>query len=115
MPRLLDVGTKLLKAVDWDKLTVYKNLYLDVAGFVIGIGEGLVLFIESMSDALEPAIASASNLLAGAINAIADAIKKIPEPVAIAIGGAIGGIATAVLLFKGAVAVAGIVTGIKWL
>ncbi len=114
LPRLLDVGTKLLKTVDWDKLTrAYKNLYQALAPFVIGIGEGLVLFIEAMSDALEPAIASASNLLAGAINAIADAIKKIPEPVATAIGGAIGGIATAVLLFKGAVAVAGIVTGIK--
>lgn len=113
LPRLLDVGTSLLKNINWDKLSsALTNLNQAIEPFTIKVGEGLILFIESLADIMKPIVSTTTDLLAKALDALARAIKAIPEDVAIAIGGAIGGLATAVLLFKGATAVAGIAKGI---
>ena len=110
LPRLLEVGNGLLNSVDWDKLSgAFKNLYDALAPFVIGIGEGFVLFVESVGKVLEPIVATTADLLAGAVEKLAEWINKIPEETAIAIGGAIGEIALAFLIFEGATAVSGIV------
>ena len=114
LPRLLDVGTGLLKSINWEKLTdALKNLYQALAPFAISVGRGLISFIETMSEVLKPIIATTADLLAKAINAIAKAIKAIPEKVAVAIGGAIGGIAASILLFKGATAVIGTINSLR--
>ena len=113
LPRLADVGNKLLNSIDWDKLSsAFKKLYDALAPFVIGIGEGFVLFVESVGKVLEPIVATTADLLAKAVEKLAEWINKIPTEVAVALGGAIGGIATAVLLFKTGTAVAGIVKDI---
>lgn len=113
LPRLLDVGSGLLNSINWGKLSdALKNLNQAITPFALAVGEGLISFIETMGDILQPVLATTSDLLAKGIDAIAKAISKIPEDVAIAIGGAIGGIATSILLFKGATAVAGVVKGI---
>lgn len=105
LPRLLDVLTNLAKSINWDNLVgSLKNLYGALSYFTIGIGEGLVLFIEGMARALTPVISDAIDLLSLALNGIANTIKLIPEETLIAIGGAIGGIVTAILLFNGATA-----------
>ena len=114
LPRLLDVGTGLLKSINWEKLTdALKNLYQALAPFAISVGRGLIIFIETMAEILKPIIATTADLLAKAINAIAKAIKAIPEKVAVAIGGAIGGIVTAILMFKGATTVITTIKSIK--
>lgn len=113
LPKLLDVAGELLRAINWDGLsTAIGNLYKAIAPFAISVGEGLIIFIETMADVLKPVISTAGDALAKAIEAIAKAIKKVPEEVAIAVGGAIGGLATAILIFKGASMVAGIIKGI---
>ena len=114
LPRLLDVGTGLLKSINWNSLTqALKNLYQALAPFAISVGKGLIEFIEVIAEILKPIISETADLLAKAINAIANAIKKIPEDVAVAIGGAIGGIATAILMFEGATAIPGIIKKIS--
>jgi uncharacterized coiled-coil DUF342 family protein len=110
LPRLLDVAGKLISSINWDKLSsALSNFNKAIAPFAIAVGEGLILFIEGLADILSPILATTADALAVAINAIAEAIKLIPEEVAIAIGGAIGGIATAVLIFNGAKTVASII------
>ncbi|WP_312371875.1 hypothetical protein [Lachnoclostridium sp.] len=114
LPRLLDVGTGLLNSINWSKLTdALKNLYGALSKFVIGVGSGLITFIELMASILKPIIATTADMLAKAINGIAIAIKAIPEDVAIAIGGAIGGIVTAFLGFQLASGVIGIIGNLK--
>lgn len=113
LPRLLDVVAGLVSNINWRKLTdALKNLYEALAPFAISVGKGLILFIEKLAEILKPILATAADLFAKALNAIAKVIDKIPEEVAIAIGGAIGGIVAAILLFKGANTVVGIVKSV---
>ena len=113
LPRLLDVVAGLVSNINWSKLTeAFKNLYEALAPFAISVGKGLILFIEKLAEILKPILATAADLFAKALNAIAKVIDKIPEEVAIAIGGAIGGIVAAILLFKGASTVVGIVKSV---
>lgn len=114
LPRLLDVGSGLLNSINWSKLSdAMVKLNKSLTPFALAVGEGLISFIETMGDILKPILATTSDLLAKGIDAIAKAISKIPEETAIAIGGAIGGIATSLLLFSGATAIAGIISDIK--
>lgn len=114
LPRLLDVLTNLSKRINWDGLiSSLKNLYGALSYFAIGIGEGLVLFIEGIARVLTPAISGAVDLLSAALNGIATVIKLIPAEVLNAIGGAIGGVATAVLMFNGATAAISVFNSFK--
>lgn len=102
LPRLLDVLTNLSKRINWDGLiSSLKNLYGALSYFAIGIGEGLVLFIEAISKILTPMISWAIDLLSQALNGVANAVKALPEDVLVALGGAIGGLATAIMAFAG--------------
>lgn len=114
LPRLLDVLTNLLKDINWTRLTdAFKNLYSALAPFAIAVGRGLISFIETLADILKPALSAIVNVLADGINWLAEAIRDIDPAVASAIGGAIGGIVTSLLLFKGAQLVAGVILTIK--
>jgi methyl-accepting chemotaxis protein len=102
LPRLIDVITNLSENINWEGLvSSLKNLYEALSYFAIGIGEGLVSFVEGLARVLTPAISGAVDLLSKALNGIADAIKLIPEGTLAAVGGAIGGLATAILAFNG--------------
>ncbi|KJJ65437.1 hypothetical protein [Clostridium sp. FS41] len=114
LPRLLDVLTNLSKRINWDGLIgSLKNLYGALSYFAIGIGDGLVLFIEGIARVLTPAISSAVEMLSAALNGIANAVKLIPEDVLIGLGGAIGGLATAILAFTGVTAAIAAIAEIK--
>lgn len=114
LPKLLDVGSGLLNSIDWSKLsTAMSNLNKALTPFAITVGEGLVIFIETMSDILTPALSTTADLLSDAINILASAIKLIPEDTAKTIGGAIGGIATAILMFNAGKSVLGTINKIK--
>lgn len=114
LPRLLDVVTNLLKKINWDRLTdAVKNLNKALAPFAISVGRGLINFIESLAEILTPVIAKTIDLLSSALDGLAWILKKIPTEVAEALGGAIGGLVTAILTFKAANAVIGTIRGIK--
>lgn len=113
LPRLLDVGTGLIESVNWSKLSdALTNLNKAIAPFAIAVGEGLINFIEVIGDIITPVVSTSVDLLSTALNALGNAIKKIPPEVGVALGGAIGGLATSILIFNGASAVSGIVKGI---
>jgi len=113
LPGLLDVISGLATSINWSKLTdAFKNLYEALAPFTISIGKGLLLFIQKMAEIMEPILATTTETFAKALEWVADLIDRIPEPVAVALGGAIGGIVSAILLFKTGTAVAGIIKNI---
>lgn len=114
LPRLLDVGSGLLSSINWNKLSIsLTSLNKAIAPFAINVGEGLIIFIETMGDIAKPVIATTTNLIADGINALAKGIKLIPSETAMAVGGAIGGIATSILLFNGATSAVTAIKSIK--
>ncbi len=114
LPRLFNTINNLLNAINWDKLNrAFSNFYDALAPFAINVGVGLISFIESLVEMLTPVLSKAMDLFAGALNLIAEGIRLIPVDVAIALGGAIGGVATAFLIFKTATAIGGIIDTIK--
>lgn len=114
LPRLLDCIGKLFEDIDWPNLTdAIKKFNQAIAPFAIKVGEGLIAFIEVLVESLSPIVAGLVEGLANALSFLADAINSIPDDVAIALGGAIGGMVTAILLFKGASKISEIIIGIK--
>lgn len=96
--------------VDWRKLKNGFNGILDFAKkFTVGTGTGFLDFIEGLSNIGAPAI----NLLGGAVEILFKALNLVPAPVWHTLGGALGGVATALLAFKAYSAIAsGINTGL---
>lgn len=96
--------------VDWKKLKNGFNGILDFAKkFTVGTGTGFLDFIEGLSNIGAPAI----NLLGSAVEILFKALNLVPAPVWHTLGGALGGVATALLAFKAYSAIAsGINTGL---
>ena len=96
--------------VDWKKLKNGFNGILDFAKkFTVGTGTGFLDFIEGLSNIGAPAI----NLLGDAVEILFKALNLVPAPVWHTLGGALGGVATALLAFKAYSAIAsGINTGL---
>lgn len=96
--------------VDWKKLKNGFNGILEFAKkFTVGTGTGFLDFIEGLSNIGAPAI----NLLGGAVEILFKALNLVPAPVWHTLGGALGGVATALLAFKAYSAIAsGINTGL---
>jgi ABC-type transporter Mla subunit MlaD len=111
LPDLLDAGSDLIEEIDWDRLAgSIKNFNKAIAPFAISVGKGFILFVKSLVDMLTPGVSGSVNLLSDGLNLLAEAIGLVPEDAAIAIGGAIGGLVTAVLLFNGASSAVGIIS-----
>lgn len=114
LPSLFNTLNNLLNAINWEKLTsAFSNFFRALAPFAIGIGTGLISFIDELVEILTPAIVGIVNGIAGALNLVADAINAIPEDVTIALGGAIGGLVTAILAFKAANSVISIIKNVR--
>jgi hypothetical protein len=111
LPALLDVLSNLVDAINWDRLTnAFTNLYKAIGPFIIGIGNGLIDFIKALAEKLTPIVSKTVDLLSDALNALAKVITSIPEDTLIAVGGAIGGLVTAILTFN---AVTSIISTVK--
>lgn len=114
LPKLFDICSELISKINWDGLNkALKELWDALGPFAVSVGKGLMSFIETMAKILTPIISTILNGISGALKVFADVIKAIPEPVAESIGGAIGGICTALLGFKAVDAVIGIISGAK--
>ncbi len=113
LPELAGILNNLLSTVDWQSLSgALSNFWNAISPFAQSVGNGLINFISDLAETLAPGISGAVSLLADALNAVADFIQRIPSGVAEGIGAALGAIAEAVLIFKGANMVASIVTDI---
>jgi hypothetical protein len=85
-----------------DLSRAFGNLWDSLAPFAINVGTGFVSFVDAITEMLTPVVNNTISDFADGINGFTTAIGLIPEDTAIAIGGAIAGIATAFLLYKGA-------------
>jgi uncharacterized coiled-coil DUF342 family protein len=113
VPTLVDCLTNMANAINWDKLNgSLENLWQALSPFAISVGNGLLNFIKTMAQILTPVISATVDLFSVALDALATVINSIPTPVAEALGGAIGGIATALLVFKGMSAIGTIIGNI---
>lgn len=116
MPELLDVFTAFNEKVDWDALRTRLSEFWDhLEPFAETVGEGLIIFIERVSDALAELINSGAldNLLT-MFETLMDSIT--PEDVADAlevIAKALIGLKVALLGFGAISALAGVFTTIK--
>ncbi len=114
LPRLVDVFVNLSKGINWENLvSALKDVYEVLAKLTIGIGEGLIAFVETLAKVLTPFISAAIDALALALKGIAALLDKLPPAVLEAIGFAIGGIATAFMAFEAYKGIVGILEGLK--
>lgn len=99
IPQLVDIMTKFVNAVDWDKLNKsLRELWDALAPFVKNVGQGLINFFEKLMDFGADFL---NNVVPGGIKGLADALKKISPEQAEKIGEALGKIALAIIAFKG--------------
>lgn len=114
IPELNDMLSNLIEKINWDKLNAaLKELWEALGPFAVSVGKGLISFIKRMAEILTPVISKILDGITAAIKFLADIIKSIPAPVMEAFGGALGGICTALLAFKTASTVAGVIGKIK--
>jgi hypothetical protein len=83
-----------------------------VAPFAKSVGKGFVDFMGKMVELFKPIVATVADAFGKALEFIGDMISGISPSTAEALGGALGGMVTTVLLFTGATLVAGIIKSI---
>lgn len=111
IPQLVDALTDLVNLIDWDRLNkALTNLWKALAPFAINVGQGLVNFFKDFTHAVGDFINGPG---IGAINGLANAIKKIRPETTQKLGYAIGILATGFLAFKGLGKVAGIISSLS--
>lgn len=103
IPILVDALTDLSGKINWGNLnSMLSSFWQVLSKFAIGIGDGLIYFLEAVYPLLNSAVASIVNGLAVAFGALFDAIALIPDSVLVALGGALGGVLSVVMTYKGA-------------
>lgn len=111
IPQLVDALTDLVNLIDWNRLNkALTNLWKALSPFAINVGQGLVNFFKDFTHVVGDFINGPG---IGAINGLANAIKKIRPETAQKLGYAIGILATGFLAFKGLGKVAGIISGLS--
>lgn len=111
LPALLKVLTDLGNKIKWDTLnSALKSMFSTLSKFAVGIGNGLLLFLNAVEPVLTTALAGIINITAEALRFLADVIGMIPEDVLAAIGGALAGLFTVFITYK---VVSGIMDAIK--
>jgi len=98
IPQLVDIMTKFVNAVDWDKLNKsLRELWDALAPFVKNVGQGLINFFEKLMDFGADFL---NNVVPGGIKGVADALKKISPEQAEKIGEALGVLALGLASLK---------------
>lgn len=106
IPILVDALTDLSGKINWGNLnSMLSSFWQVLSKFAIGIGDGLIYFLEAVYPLLNSAVSSVINGIAIAFGALFDAIALIPDSVLVALGGALGGVLSVVMTYKGAAAV----------
>lgn len=101
LPRLLDVMTGLSKKIKWDKFVdALNDVYKALSHLTIGIGNGLIGFIEGLAKVLTPTISGLISGVSWALKGLSGIISGIPEDVIIFLTGAISGFFAAFITYK---------------
>lgn len=97
IPALVDTVTSLAKKIKWDKLNkALDSLFKVLSKFAVGIGQGLINFIETISPIVTSVLAGAINLIATALNGLATVLGMIPSSVVEGVGFALAGFFTVI-------------------
>lgn len=111
LPTLVDTVTNFSSKIKWTVLNDnLRRFWEGLSKFTTGIGNGMILFFQSVSPFLTSTLAALINGIGAALGALGDALNKIPAEVAQALGGAIAGILS---VFAAHQAISGIITGIS--
>lgn len=97
LPTLVDTVTSFSKKIKWDKLNkALDSLFKVLSKFAVGIGQGLINFIEAISPIVTSVLAGAINLIATALNGLATVLGMIPSSVIEGLGFALAGFFTVI-------------------
>lgn len=97
LPALLDILTSYWKKIKWDKLNkAFATLFKTLSKFAVGIGQGLINFIEAISPIVTSVLAGAINLIATALNGLATVLGMIPSSLIEGLGFAFAGFFTVI-------------------
>lgn len=98
IPRLVDSLRDLTREINWNSLLKsLDNLWGGLSKFATGVGDGLIGFAESVMrliPAITPILSNLANVMGGLLSAMPPSLLE-------AVGGALGGLVTAFLAFKG--------------
>lgn len=98
LPAFYDIMSKLINSINWDLLNkALESLWKALGRFATSVGEGLIVFLESLASVLTPVISTALNALSIALQAFAKVIDLIPDS---AITGLTSAFATFFLLWQ---------------
>ncbi len=101
LPRLLDVMTNLSKKINWKNfVNALDDVYKALSHLAIGIGNGLIAFVEGLAKVLTPVLSGAVSMLALVLKGLSSAILAIPEETLVLLTGAFLGFATTVMAYK---------------
>lgn len=106
IPTLVDAITDLSKKIDWLKFNdALSAFWRTLSKFAVGIGEGLICFFEGIEPVLTSTAAGIVNGLSVAFEKLFSALSIIPDGALVAAGGALAGILSTVVAYKGAAAI----------
>ncbi len=78
IPGLVGAVTDLIKDIDWTKLSeAIKTFNKAIAPLAIAVGTGFVNFVKDLSKFLKPALATTVDILAGALDTLADTLGDV--------------------------------------
>ena len=105
LPRLLDIMTDLSKKIKWEQfIGALDDVYKALSHLTIGIGNGLIGFVEGLSKILTPVLSGSVSALALVLKGFSAVIMSIPQGTLVFLTGAIAGFLTTFLTYKTAVA-----------
>lgn len=105
LPRLLDIMTNLSKKIKWEQfISALDDVYKALSHLTIGIGNGLIGFVEGLAKVLTPVLSGSVSALALVLKGFSSVILSIPQGTLVFLTGAIAGFLTTFITYKAAVA-----------
>ncbi|WP_124067505.1 hypothetical protein [Clostridium sp. E02] len=105
LPRLLDVMTNLSKKIKWEQFVdALDDVYKALSHLTIGIGKGLISFIEGLAAVLTPVLSGLVSALSLVLKGFSSVILSIPQDTLVFLTGAIAGFLTTFITYQTVVA-----------
>jgi CII-binding regulator of phage lambda lysogenization HflD len=105
LPRLLDVMTNLSKKIKWEQfIGSLDDVYKALSHLTIGIGNGLISFVEGLAGILTPVLSGLVSGLSLVLKGFASVISAIPEDTLVFLTGAVAGFLTTFITYQTVIA-----------
>jgi CII-binding regulator of phage lambda lysogenization HflD len=106
LPRLLDLMTNLSKKIKWDQFVgSLDDVYKALSHLTLGIGNGLIAFVEGLAKVLTPVLSGLVSGLSLVLKGFASVILAIPEDTLVFLTGAVAGFLTMFITYQTVVTV----------